>query len=43
MENLKLSITEKALEGSLLSIEFESQALLITVPKYFEENVSPQS
>ena len=34
-----MSITEKALDASLPSIEFERQALVITVPSQYEEIV----
>ena len=40
---LKMSSTEKTLEASLQSTEFEHQALVITVPNDYEETVSPQS
>ena len=38
-----MSSTEKTLEASLQSTEFEHQALVITVPNDYEETVSPQS
>ena len=38
-----MSVTEKTLEVSFFSSEFESQALVITVPKDYNEAVSPKN
>ena len=42
-KSLNMSISEKTLEVSHPSIEFQSQALVITVPNDSEESVVPQS